>query len=507
MSRNLIICADGTGNKGGYTPDSNVYKMYHCIDLHDKEQKQIAFYDNGVGTSSNKFLKAVTGALGFGFKRNVKELYRYLSRTYVDGDKMFFFGFSRGAATVRSCISMICTMGLIDGRKLDPQQLEEVVDLTFDYYAKVRRYTEPEQQVLKDGLLSEFKQKLANKSYLLQTPRIHFVGVWDTVAALGFPKRLRVKGFFSTLLNNLFQKLDLLLDILFAHRFYAYDLPDSVDNAYQALAIDDQRKTFWPLVWDETNTNANVEQVWFAGVHSNVGGGYQRQGLANISFHWMFLRAQKHGLKFPKDKQSKLQKDANDQGYLYDSRAGLGAFYRYYPRDLSSYYEEELVSEKPIKVHQSVVERMDLRIGEYSPIIMPPAFDVVSSELDQGSAMGKILSHIDVSNDPDWQFQDSQVRDGVEQGINLYSWFMWLTAFSFILPLLVEFACPSCTEVENAPSILDYWTHFYFTTYPVLGVILLVIYLALAKFNEKMGKKIANAAWLIARIIVKYSKS
>ena len=70
MSRNIILCADGTGNKGGYTPDSNVYKTYNAIELHDPDTPQVSFYDNGVGTSTNKFLKAISAALGFGFQRN-----------------------------------------------------------------------------------------------------------------------------------------------------------------------------------------------------------------------------------------------------------------------------------------------------------------------------------------------------------------------------------------------------------------------------------------------------
>jgi uncharacterized protein (DUF2235 family) len=104
MGKNIILCADGTGNRGGETPDTNVYRMYHAVDLHKPErgQTQITFYDNGVGTSTNKYIRAVSGALGFDFGQNVRDLYEFLARNYNAGDIVYLFGFSRGAATVRA---------------------------------------------------------------------------------------------------------------------------------------------------------------------------------------------------------------------------------------------------------------------------------------------------------------------------------------------------------------------------------------------------------------------
>lgn len=111
MGRNIVLCADGTGNKGGYTPDSKVYKMYHAVDIHDADNPQAIYYDNGVGTAQNKILRALGGAVGFGFATNVRDLYQYLARKYEPGDglsggntspdKVYLFGFSRGAATIR----------------------------------------------------------------------------------------------------------------------------------------------------------------------------------------------------------------------------------------------------------------------------------------------------------------------------------------------------------------------------------------------------------------------
>ncbi|MFT6244377.1 MAG: hypothetical protein ACJA0U_002027 [Salibacteraceae bacterium] len=88
--------------KGGYTPSSNVYKLYHAIDLHNQDKKQITFYVNGVGTRTNKYLRGIGGAFGFGFETNVKDLYEFLARNYYTGDSIYIFGFSRGAASVRA---------------------------------------------------------------------------------------------------------------------------------------------------------------------------------------------------------------------------------------------------------------------------------------------------------------------------------------------------------------------------------------------------------------------
>ena len=113
MTKNIILCADGTGNKGGYTPDSNVYKIYNGIDIHDDGNKQIIFYDNGVGTAKNKYWRAASGAFGFGFGHNVRDLYEFLVKNYDPDDRVYLFGFSRGAATVRAFSGFVAACGLI----------------------------------------------------------------------------------------------------------------------------------------------------------------------------------------------------------------------------------------------------------------------------------------------------------------------------------------------------------------------------------------------------------
>jgi len=114
MNRNIILCSDGTGNKGGAGADSNVFKLYLAVDLHDPEQVQISYYDNGVGTSTNRYWKAFSGAFGFGFEANVCDLYEELARNYQRGDNIFMFGFSRGAATIRAFTGFIDACGLLN---------------------------------------------------------------------------------------------------------------------------------------------------------------------------------------------------------------------------------------------------------------------------------------------------------------------------------------------------------------------------------------------------------
>jgi uncharacterized protein (DUF2235 family) len=141
MCKNIILCADGTGNRGGETPDTNVYRMYHAVDIHQPKRKrnQITFYDNGVGTSTNKYIRSISGALGFGFGKNIRQLYAFLARNYDPGDIIYLFGFSRGAATVRAFGGMLQECGLVDrhhpkcmtNARFDSGKFAELVDDVF----------------------------------------------------------------------------------------------------------------------------------------------------------------------------------------------------------------------------------------------------------------------------------------------------------------------------------------------------------------------------------------
>jgi hypothetical protein len=436
MGKNIVLCADGTGNKGGYTPDSNVYRMYHAVDIHDADNPQVIFYDNGVGTAKNKFLRALGGALGFGFAANVRDLYKYLARKYEPGDRVFLFGFSRGAATIRAFSGFVATCGLVDGRGLHNDELTARVDEAFANYRKWRR----------NPKLANPRKEEGRSHGVID---VQFIGVWDTVSALGFPKRTDITSAGLWLLNWLFVLMDHLTDKIpfLAHLFYNYELTDNVKYAYQALALDDARTAFWPWVWDEHGRSTNtVEQVWFAGMHSNVGGGYNRSGMAKVTLEWMMERAMRHGIKLRDDKVGEISAEAHVHGRMYDSRDGFAMFYRYHPRELHKlcYQETAFLSKVPcdesrpfavsadelannpevqrscnkllseIKVHNSVIERMCKRTANYTPTQLPDKFAIVETDWRMPASV------IHAAADKQWAVEQKKVGKWIFRRKSLY---------------------------------------------------------------------------------------
>lgn len=375
--KKIVLCSDGTGNKGGYGADSNVYKTYKAVDVNT--QGQYTFYDQGVGTdksdtSKNKYMTALSGVFGFGFRDNVLHLYHFLARNYVPGDEIFLFGFSRGAATVRAFAGFIYTCGLVDKKyayidgTFDADEFKKLANQAFDCYRRRKKDKNAAQS---------FKER-----YGIQDPvyvpggdiKIKFIGVWDTVSALGFPKD------FSVIFQCFFWMLDEVTDQIapLAHNFYDYELNNSIQNAYHALSIDDERKTFEPLVWNENNFNGHVEQVWFAGVHSNVGGGYPRTGLSDVALLWMLTKAAAHGLVFHTEHITAIEDSANVYDKLYDSRDGVAIYYRYDPRNLVELCYKKLKGN--VAIHISAYKKIKEFTEAYAPDGIPSNFDVVECD-------------------------------------------------------------------------------------------------------------------------------
>ena len=259
MGKNIVVFSDGTGQKGGEGVSTNVYQLFTFVE--DRTPRQIAFYDPGLGTDWKK----ITGnAFGLGFSRNLKQCYQFIFDNFESGDQIYLFGFSRGAATVRSLASFINRFGIL------PKSRPDLIKEAYRLY-KNRATNHGEMKI------EAFREK-----HNSMKSKIAFLGVWDTVAALGFPH----KG------------PDVLLDRLFKHDFHNFDLSENVEFARQALAIDDERKTFHPILWSKINndTQKRIKQVWFAGVHTDIGGGYPEQGLSDISLNWMIYEATEKGL-------------------------------------------------------------------------------------------------------------------------------------------------------------------------------------------------------------------
>lgn len=356
MPKHIVLCSDGTGNTPGKGRGTNVWKLYMAVDRHDHEEypglsPQVAFYDDGVGTDGVRLLRALGGAFGWGLSRNVRELYESLVLHYEPQDKVFLFGFSRGAFTIRSVAGMICRCGLLTRQ---------------DYLS---RSVKDRQRLLTQILhayRSEDPKAAGNirEALGLQQIDIEFIGVWDTVDAVGLPfDELKVIDAISRKVRG-----------LRLWGFHDRVLSSKVKRGCQALAIDDERRTFRPNVWKPRH---GVDQVWFAGVHSNIGGGYPKEGLAYVSLYWMMLQAKASGLRFVRNALDEAHDHANAHAKLYESRSGLAVFYRYQPRDIA-----DLCRPGQAKVHVTAMDRIRWGTEGYAPTRLPETFEVVDPDAD-----------------------------------------------------------------------------------------------------------------------------
>lgn len=377
MPKNIILCSDGTGNSTIKGRGTNVFKTYEAIDVNghkfDKNlRQQVAFYDDGVGTESLKFLKAVGGAFGWGLSRNVRQLYTELARCYEPGDSIYLFGFSRGAFTVRQLGGFILGCGIIDKKhwKTDGE-LKKLVGKAFRVYRK--RYHTWLGDRLKGLFPSSRKaredfRKTYGVNHKTHSPdgkvRIRFIGVWDTVAAVGLPI-----AHLADFINKVFYRF----------KFPDLQLSSRVDKACHALSIDDERQTFHPEVWDEEPEKnvGRIEQVWFPGVHSNVGGGYPKQGMSLVALDWMMNKAEQNGLRFIGDIRKYYHEHHNVNDKLYDSRSGVGAYYRYKVREIGKICSDSNIS---ADIHISAFNRIALGTDGYAPVNLPAGLSIVVTE-------------------------------------------------------------------------------------------------------------------------------
>jgi uncharacterized protein (DUF2235 family) len=274
MAKRLVLCCDGTWNRpdeirDGVAAPTNVVKVFFGVADQDSHgMAQVPHYVEGVGTRRFEHIRG--GAFGFGLSRNVLEGYRFLVDEYEPGDELFLFGFSRGAYTARSTAGLVRNCGILKREHLDR------LDDAYRLYRDPKRDTEP------GGIAAE----LFRKDYSHPDTEIRFVGVWDTVGSLGIP----VDGLRLPFLTRRWS-------------FHDTRLSRTVKSAYQALAIDERRGPFKPTLWEQhpDASGQTLEQVWFSGVHSDVGGGYAEPALAEVPLLWMVERARTCGLEFKPD--------------------------------------------------------------------------------------------------------------------------------------------------------------------------------------------------------------
>lgn len=374
MAKNIVICSDGTGATAAKNRGTNVFKLYEAVELRDHRVHpgrvpQITFYDDGVGSQGWKPLKLLGGACGLGFSVNVRQLYAELARTYEPGDRIYFFGFSRGAFTVRTVAGIVTKFGLLDRTRFQSDKsLLRGVKCIYTIYRLT--YSTVVQRLF-DRLLRRSRRLARRRGAPWRfvggrlhedAPRIHFIGVWDTVDALGFPD-----DSVADLVNSVFYRF----------KFPNYALHDRVDRACQALAIDDERATFHPLLWDESRSSrSGVTQVWFSGAHSNVGGGYPKHGMSLVALNWMMGEAEAAGLRFIPGLRAEYRDRENVNDKLADSRGGLAFFYRYEPRDIWRACEEYGVTPA---IHVSALERVAQQTEGYSPGNVPCSSTLVET--------------------------------------------------------------------------------------------------------------------------------
>lgn len=293
--KRLILCCDGTWNSADQESNqvpcpTNVVKISYRIAKRDGNTPQIIFYDQGVGTG-NILDRVSGGAFGEGLKANIYDAYRFLIANYEPGDELFFFGFSRGAFTARSIVGMIRNCGILSCKHVER------------YRDALALYQHPDHHP--DAPTSiKFKQDYCVCGS--DAIPVKFIGVWDTVGSLGIPLRgLRwlTRG---------------------KYLFHDTELSGTVERAYHALAIDEHRAPFEPTLWAyNPKPNQRVEQVWFCGAHSDIGGGYAECGLSDITLKWMIEKASDAGLIFDQEVMAEHEICSDPTGMLHNSKNGL----------------------------------------------------------------------------------------------------------------------------------------------------------------------------------------
>lgn len=308
--KRIVICCDGTWNTRDRDRATNVSKLAQAVATECVDGTgQVVFYDQGVGTDPG-FDRWLGGAFGVGLSRNVGDAYRFLVDNYnhgtseADRDEIFVFGFSRGAFTARSMAGLIRKIGLL------PKENAERFHEAYGLY--------------RDDMALDAKEVLDFRAAAkCRDVVITVLGVWDTVGALGVPGHIGQYPPFSWL-NRDFEFHDVKLSSVV------------VRHAYQALAIDEQRDAFEPAVWWRFRPRPELgefpqtlEQCWFAGCHSDVGGGSttvreaeRRGALSDIALDWMVGKAKGHGLECSEE-YLRTRLHPEPAAAIHDSRKGI----------------------------------------------------------------------------------------------------------------------------------------------------------------------------------------
>ncbi|QDS77497.1 hypothetical protein FKW77_000241 [Venturia effusa] len=343
--RKIIIACDGTwmnsdlgwekaslwdrltkGIKGHPVNPSNVTRICRATRPEDDEgHPQIVYYQNGIGSSWSIVDKLLGGALAMGLSDNIRAAYAFLVNNYMDHDLIYFLGYSRGAFTARSTAGMVAKFGLLNkstmrcfyeifedwegaGEKgYHPQGPQALLDAGLITQEEFKDFKEmlPTSDAggCPDAYLDCYAQKLKDFK-LNRDVQITAIGVWDTVGSLGLPIApwLQKIGFSPSLRK---------------YRFYDTAISNDVLNAFQALALDEHRSAFSPTLWEKPEgNNTKLKQVWFPGVHSNIGGGCVDTGMSDITLAWMMSQLATLSTDNPKTNMMNIAFTRQPQDYL-----------------------------------------------------------------------------------------------------------------------------------------------------------------------------------------------
>lgn len=338
--KRLIVCNDGTWNSpdqedNGIPSPTNVVKIYNALaEQDDQGVLQLKYYHPGVGAGGG-ILNAITGgAVGAGLSSHIRSAYEWIARHYEDGDEIYLFGFSRGAFTSRS-LAGLCDRGLLDLDETMPAKDRwERVDAAYRNYRENRT----------NGPVSKWAKAEWVFHHEARSLPITFLGVWDTVGALGVPDDLE--------LLNLFDDPD-------KWKFHDTKLNRRIKTARHAMAIDEVRASFTVTRWSNASSHPNAKEVWFPGVHSDVGGGYAQSDLSDGALLWMIEEAERVGLCYRDRVKQQIKPDA--LGVLHNSFKGAFSKLRSRPRNVAP-----LASDQSDQFHESAITRQ-----KDSPIAYP----------------------------------------------------------------------------------------------------------------------------------------
>lgn len=359
--KNIVVCCDGTGNEFGAT-NSNVVRLYSVLE--DDPQTQVIYYHPGLGTIGapnaltklEKWWTRMIGlAFGYGLSANIGDAYKFLMDNFEQGDRVFLFGFSRGAYTARALAALLHVFGLIrkGNEALIPYALRMLkhppkrlaaADNDFDAWLELGQ---------------EFRRTFSREC------KPHFVGLWDTVSSVGWIWDPVILPF--TAAN-----------------------PD-IHIGRHAISIDERRCFYRQNLWTKPKTAASgqdIRQVWFAGVHSDIGGGYpqQQSGLARITLEWILQEAVAAKLLVNTTRVNQVLSAMGPDETPHQSLHGAWWVLEYWPKRY-----KDLRSDPPVRrcgiprghpryiadgalIHETAIQRMHNQQAAYQPTNLPPNY-------------------------------------------------------------------------------------------------------------------------------------